>query len=310
MVCPHIDCQESSSFSTRHVASEPKPRVACIMMQKNEDDLLEPWIAYHGRMFGYENLFVFDNGSTNQRVLKTLEKYVGRINLMTNRAQKIDFERKGEIIGALITSLEQNNGPDFFLPLDCDEFVALDSPGGGISCSPESVAAYLGGLAGDPRVLTIKRSYFNVPGQPLQFYRRDGRKCFFASGSFLALDIGYHQGKSRHTNEEYQTEIVHVHFQNKPFQTFQTHAKQKLEGRIPNFLPETLARYRGRGYHLCRYLLMSEEEYLHSFDHRRKLRLPSFEAAMHELGLAVPFSTVTQPEIQAAHGGMWPRQEQ
>jgi hypothetical protein len=196
---------------------------------------VEPWIAYHGRMFGHENLFVFDNGSNSQRALKALQKYADKINLVTDRTRKIDFEQKGDIFGELIRSLDQDNGPDFFVPLDCDEFVALNIPGNGISCAPDSVSSYFGGLIGDPRVLTIKGSYFNVPGQPLKFYRRAGRKCFFASGTFLTIDIGFHRGQSRHTTEEHQTDIVHIHFQNKPFQTFQTHARQKLQGRVPNF---------------------------------------------------------------------------
>lgn len=285
------DCQQTSSLPM-HAASERKPRVACIMMQKNEDDLLEPWMAYHGWMFGYENLFVFDNGSTNQRVMQILKKYALKINLVTSRTRKIDFESKGDIVGQLISSLEQHSTFDFFVPLDCDEFVALDVPGGGISCSPEAVSAYLAELKNDPRVLTIKCSYFNVPGQPDNYYRRSGaRKCFFAAGSFMAINIGFHRGKSRHTNEEYKTQIVHVHFQNKPFATFVTHAKQKLEGRIPDYSPNTLAHYRGRGNHLCRRLLMSEEEYFDSFNDERKLRLPLFKAAMHDLGLQVPFSS-------------------
>lgn len=290
MVSPPNDSQRSSPFPTC-AASDRKPRVACIMMQKNEDDLLEPWIAYHGRMFGYDNLFVFDNGSTNRRVLDTLQKYASKINLVTNRTRKSDFENKGEIFGDLINALEQNNGFDFYVPLDCDEFIAIDLPGGGISCAPESVTTYLAGLMGDSRVLMIKCSYYNVPGRTLDFYRRGGaRKCFFASGSFLELDIGFHRGKSRHTEEEYRTQIVHFHFRNKPFETFVAHSKQKLDGRIPNYLPSTLKRHRGRGHHLCQHLLMSEEEYLRSFDDHEMTRLPSFQAAMHELGLAVPFS--------------------
>ena len=44
------------------------------MMQKNEDDLLEPWIKYHSNMFGAENLFIYDNGSTSPLVAEVLEK--------------------------------------------------------------------------------------------------------------------------------------------------------------------------------------------------------------------------------------------
>ena len=36
------------------------PKVACFMMQKNEQTLLEPWLIYHGHLFGFENLYVWD----------------------------------------------------------------------------------------------------------------------------------------------------------------------------------------------------------------------------------------------------------
>ena len=38
-------------------------RVRCIMMQKDESFLLEPWLLYNGYLFGFENLTVYDNGS-------------------------------------------------------------------------------------------------------------------------------------------------------------------------------------------------------------------------------------------------------
>ena len=41
-------------------------RVACVTMQKNEDLCLEPWILYHGYLFGFENIFILDHNSTTQ----------------------------------------------------------------------------------------------------------------------------------------------------------------------------------------------------------------------------------------------------
>jgi hypothetical protein len=37
--------------------------VRIIMMQRNEVDLLYPWVLYHGLRFGFENLHIIDNGS-------------------------------------------------------------------------------------------------------------------------------------------------------------------------------------------------------------------------------------------------------
>ena len=38
-------------------------KIAIFMMQKNEKDLLPIFVAYYGHLFGYENIYIFDNGS-------------------------------------------------------------------------------------------------------------------------------------------------------------------------------------------------------------------------------------------------------
>lgn len=50
-------------------------KVAVLMMQKDEYRLLEPWILHHAELFGLENLYVYDNGSTDERCLSVLKKY-------------------------------------------------------------------------------------------------------------------------------------------------------------------------------------------------------------------------------------------
>ena len=32
-------------------------------MVKNESDIIEHWIKYHGKLFGYDNLYIIDNKS-------------------------------------------------------------------------------------------------------------------------------------------------------------------------------------------------------------------------------------------------------
>lgn len=85
-------------------------------MVKDEVDIIEYWIKYHGKLFGYENLFIVDNMSTDG----TYEK----INLYKNYGVKIfrelDYKKKGEIMTKLI------NSSDFFdiaFPIDIDEFI-------------------------------------------------------------------------------------------------------------------------------------------------------------------------------------------
>ncbi len=51
------------------------PRIACLMMFRDEVLLLKPWLHYHGYLFGFENLYVFDNGSRDETVLATLRQF-------------------------------------------------------------------------------------------------------------------------------------------------------------------------------------------------------------------------------------------
>ena len=42
--------------------------IRCVTMQKNEATLLEPWILWHGAIFGLSNMTVVDNGPTDPHV--------------------------------------------------------------------------------------------------------------------------------------------------------------------------------------------------------------------------------------------------
>ena len=40
-------------------------KIKLFTMVKNEDDIVEHWIQYHGELFGYNNLYVVDNESND-----------------------------------------------------------------------------------------------------------------------------------------------------------------------------------------------------------------------------------------------------
>lgn len=46
-----------------------------ILKTKNEDDLIDIWIRYYSKMIGKENIVIFDNNSTSQKVLDVYKKY-------------------------------------------------------------------------------------------------------------------------------------------------------------------------------------------------------------------------------------------
>ena len=102
------------------------PRVACIMMQKDERFLLKPWLAYYGHLFGFENLFVFDNGSESAEVRNILAEYEAKgVTVDRSHASREAYRAKAEIIGGQIILLDARREYDFLIPLDCDEFIVL-----------------------------------------------------------------------------------------------------------------------------------------------------------------------------------------
>ena len=80
------------------------PKIACVMMQKDETFLLVPRLAYHGHLFGFENLFVLDKGPTSADVRDTLHpicaRSTGSVDMsIGDHASRQDYLVKGELIG-------------------------------------------------------------------------------------------------------------------------------------------------------------------------------------------------------------------
>jgi ubiquinone/menaquinone biosynthesis C-methylase UbiE len=276
-------------------------KVACFMMQKNEYLLVEHWCRYHAAMFGAKNLFVFDNGSTDPRTIAQLASAAADgVNVDLTFTKKQDFATKGEVLGGL--AREKASNYDFLMFHDCDEFIAVVRPDGSVSCSQEDVLFRLEELRDSKDVLRIKGSYINVPNTQSEFFfwnGDEGKKVFFASTAFEEIDMGFHHGKSKFSDVERVTAIVHFHFQNKPFSHLLSSAREKLADRIPDFDNETLRRYNGPGAHLAQYFLLTEDEYLKRYTKSSNIKVTAFSEQFAALGMSVPYapSPTNRPTI-------------
>lgn len=85
-------------------------------MVKNEVDIIEYWIKYHGTLFGYENLYIVDNMSTDG-TYEIIEFYK---NHGVQLCREEDYKKKGEIMTRLINSTYNY---DIAFPIDIDEFI-------------------------------------------------------------------------------------------------------------------------------------------------------------------------------------------
>jgi hypothetical protein len=237
------------------------------MMARDEDTRLEAWILYHARLVGFDNLYIFDNGSVSARVKDLLWKYERKgANVDYHHTGRSDFERKGEVLASLFQRLEKTRPGSLFIPLDCDEFLVLGTANGGITLDPSVILEYLSSLSQEKRILVARDAHANVLGQPGTFfpaYRH--HKIFFASGSCQSMDKGFHATVERAELPELETRILYLHFHYRLFDDMVRQSQWKLESQVDIGDPTKLSTYKGPGEHVLRYLSMTENNYANGF---------------------------------------------
>jgi hypothetical protein len=246
------------------------PRIALLMMQKNERLLLDPWITYHRSLADPASIFVFDNGSTDPQtlaILETAEASGVSVNRRFNQQQ--DYFKCGLIFAETIKQLDNRDPHDFYFAMDCDEFLACDQAGR-ISCSLNDIDQVLARFANSRKVLTIPHKYVNSPYHPNRYSNITWcKKCFFAKGACASLEHGFHQGCSIAGSEELETGITYIEFHYKPYSEHLRLSGQKIEYLLPDLKRRTLFEYAKKkrsNHHAAVALLQSEYTYLRSFD--------------------------------------------
>jgi hypothetical protein len=265
-------------------------KIAILMMLKDEGDLALPWIKYHGSVFGYPNLFIYDNGSQDSATLAALEfaKENGA-NCRFDRSKFEDFKAKGDIFSALIKELDLHSPYDFYFPLDCDEFLAAKLNGNYVF-DLEQISESLVPFLGSPDQLKIGFCPTNHPQKPCHFRNSASqRKFFFAQGSCQRLDHGFHHGITK-TGTTVTTSIAYFHFHYRDFPSIQYHARKKLSGFIENFEIETIKAFRGSGFHLTQYLLQSEAGYYSQFNSWECEHVPELKHKFDSINIRIPLT--------------------
>lgn len=92
-----------------------------ISMVKDEDDIIEYFINYYGRLFDYSNIYIIDNLSTD-KTYKILLKYKKLHNI--NVFKKDNYLHKGDYTTNIIKANIHKNY-DYIIPVDIDEFLVL-----------------------------------------------------------------------------------------------------------------------------------------------------------------------------------------
>jgi hypothetical protein len=237
------------------------PRIACLMMLRDEALLLKPWLVYHSYLFGLENLYVYDNGSSNESVLATLRQFsaIG-VNVDLKRNTMADFKDKGEIIGDKIKQFRESGRYDIAIACDCDEFVAIAGETGP-SISKTEILNEIARIHEGGAVCRTNRCLYNVPGYLDQFTLQGHWKSIVPVATFRGIDHGFHRAHVPDGEAYGATSLTYVHLQHKPFEQVVAGARQKLSAFTDITDLEGLRTYDGVGRHLVKYLLMTPEEY-------------------------------------------------
>jgi len=253
-------------------------RIALLMMQKNEASLLGPWTRYHASLTKASSIYVFDNGSSDPKVLERLaEAERGGIQVIRSYNRPIDYLNAGDIFSAFIKHLDTTNPHDFYFPMDCDEFLACETKSGP-SCQSSDLIEQLKPFLGSQQALHIPFKYYNSPYQRNRYAKIDScPKYFFAQGSCQSLSHGFHHATTTAGSGQLTTPITYFEFHYKPYQQHRALAAQKLEHLIGDLSDRRAlaeyARKRKTNHHCATELLNSELEYFNSFKAKHNIHI-------------------------------------
>jgi hypothetical protein len=277
-------------------------RVACTVMLKDERAHVGPFLAYHSYLFGASNIFVVDNGSSDPEVLRQLAEFKERGGHVDNsHAGEASFLRKGEIIGDIVKSLEIAPSYDFYILLDCDEFVVLRNTGSRTYvCDKEPINAYFDQHLGETRVMMVTENLYNIIGKPNLYGSARYIKTIYPTGVFLSTDLGFHVPVNRNNTGHVDSDIVYVHMHFRPYEELVYFARQKLAAHMglqPAELDdrEKLIKHQkenGRGRHMINYLLDGSKSYYEQARRPRSsaIHFPQLNERLKEMGSALPYS--------------------
>jgi hypothetical protein len=201
------------------------PLAKVFTVTKNEYDLIEDFLRYHGALFGYDNVVVIDNGSTDPHVLDVYQRYIPKgVTVVTRTGYRRD--QQGEHFTEIMRQYKQS--AEFLIGLDTDCFFSVRD-----SCDPTVIHPYLRSLPQDCDIFAMKTFLMSVvdtaspnyanrklvrPTGCTTFVRRNGYAnvsnphVFYRAANFVRTEVGNHGGVSTTNRRHYCPDIAYIHY--------------------------------------------------------------------------------------------------
>ena len=180
-------------------------RVRCMTMQRDEVRLIDAWCAYHGHLFGFESLTIFDNGSVLPETVEVLRRYErAGCTIVWQFRSNPDYAERQRHFDAFARSDDGSGG--LAIGLDCDEWLALFGAGG-LTCDRDEIMAYLDRPGWQhPGAFGIDVALLNVPTTAGYFCSTSiARRCL-SPGEVADATL-----------PPQSTDLVVIRFRNRPF---------------------------------------------------------------------------------------------
>jgi len=192
---------------------------------KNEYDLIEDFINYHGKIFGYTNVVIIDNGSDNPHVLDVYKRYK-QLGIIVENSVGYKNSQQGDHFTSVMNKYKSST--EFLIGLDTDCFFCVN-----MRCDRESIISYLMSLPRHCDIFVMNRFLLSVvdttssnykdnklirPTDCTQFVLRNGyaglvvHHVFFRGASFLSTENGNHGGSTTMNRRHFCKEVEYVHY--------------------------------------------------------------------------------------------------
>ena len=201
------------------------PIAKIFTVTKDEYDLIEDFILYYGKIFGYNNLIIIDNMSTNQHVLNIYKKYPVNVVYESGYQKGKQGEHFTKYMNMYKTKAK------YLIGVDTDEFLYVMNSNK--TTSYENIIDYLNHLPSDYDIFRIKYYDWSVPNKyssdyidykhirpvrHIKLFKRNSnenltRKNFYKANNFIDTASGNHHGHTTN-NKPFITQLGYLHFSN------------------------------------------------------------------------------------------------